>query len=253
MGPPGADAELSARFARPTWFFPSTDSTNDDAARLAGAGAPHGALVLAEAQRAGRGRLGRSWCGAPGLDLLFSLVLRPDLPPERCPLLTLAAGAAVAETLDLQLKWPNDVVGRLGTAGVWHKVAGLLCELEVAEGRVRHVVLGIGINVNQERFPADLPEAASLLQIAGRRFDRIELLERLLPALDRRLRQVRDEPALVLAAWAAHSAMEGRRVRVGGIEGIAAGLRADGALLLRDDEGRITPVLAGDVRVADGA
>ncbi|MFH1463959.1 MAG: biotin--[acetyl-CoA-carboxylase] ligase, partial [Pseudomonadota bacterium] len=109
-------ARLSARFGRPTWFFPEIGSTNDEAVRLASEGAPHGALVLAERQAAGRGRLGRTWVSSPGEDLLFSLVLRPGTAPADTPLITLAAGVAVAETVGLQLKWPNDVVGRPAAA-----------------------------------------------------------------------------------------------------------------------------------------
>ena len=235
-------AAYSERFGRRCWYRELTGSTNEDAVELAAAGAPHGSLVLADAQSAGRGRLGRSWHSPPGHNLYFSLILRPDTAPADTPLITIAAGGAVAETLGLRLKWPNDVV----TPG-FHKVAGLLSELDVHQGRVRWVVLGVGLNVNQPAFSADLPMARSLRQLHGRELDRLALLERLLPALDRRVARVCDRRPQLVEAWTALAVTTGRRVQVGSLHGVALGLRPDGALLLRDDTGRIHPVLAGDV------
>ena len=171
---------LRGRFGRPYEHVASTPSTQ----QLLGPGAPEGALVVAEEQTAGRGRLGRRWFAPAGTSLLCSLQLRPDAPTERLPKLTGIAARSCAEAiaaltgLEPALKFPNDVlVGE-------RKVAGIL-----AEAREGRVVLGIGVNVN---VPAgELPEhvdrpATSLLVETGRELDRAELLAELLERLERR-------------------------------------------------------------------
>jgi len=240
--PPAPHAELSARLGRSCWHHESTGSTNDDAWALARAGAPHGSVVLADTQRTGRGRLGRPWFSPPGHNLYFSMILRPSTSPAETALVTLAAGVAMAEVLDLGLKWPNDVVDRR-----FRKVAGLLSEMDITDGEVAFVVLGVGLNVNQPDFPADLPQAASLRMIRGVELDRYGLLDRLLPALDRRIQQIHAERQDILQAWTSLSVTTGQPVRVGELEGTALGLRGDGALLVRDAAGTVHPVVAGDV------
>ncbi len=242
MTAPPLDEALSARLGRPVRCAACTGSTNDDAQQLGRQGAPHGALVMAERQRQGRGRLGRSWLSQPGENLTFSLLLRPDCEPSAAPLITLAAGVALAEVSGARLKWPNDVLDHAD-----RKLAGLLAELDVRQGRVRFVVLGVGLNVNQREFPPQLPQAGSLALMAGRSLDRMALLERLLPAIEAWTAMVASEPAAVLTAWRRHSATLGRAVQVGAQRGVAEDLRADGALLLRLDDGELIPVLAGDV------
>src|SRR4051794_14278733 len=135
-------------------------STNDEAAAWARAGAPHGALVIADAQTGGRGRLGRTWHSPPGENLYFSTVLRPEIPPHRAPPLTLAVGVALADAVreagcDAQLKWPNDLLldGK--------KVAGILTEMTTSGGRVEFVVIGIGVNLDARAFPAELDGRAT--------------------------------------------------------------------------------------------
>ncbi len=242
MALPPPHAAHSERFGRSCWFHELTGSTNDDAAALADEGAPHGSMVLADAQTAGRGRLGRDWHSPAGQNLYFSLVLRPRTAPADTPLLTIAAGVAMAEVLGLRLKWPNDVVTE-----DFHKIAGILSEIDLSQGRVNWVVLGVGLNVNQRVFPEDLPMARSLRQLRGETLDRWELLERLLPALDRRVAQVQGERERLVRDWSALAATTDRQVRVGELRGTALGLRPDGALLVRDASGRIHPVVAGDV------
>ncbi len=235
-------AELSDRLGRSCWHHDSTGSTNDDAWTLARAGAPHGSVVVADTQRSGRGRLGRSWYSPPGHNLYFSMILRPRTAPAQTALITLAAGVAMAEVLELGLKWPNDVVdARL------RKVAGLLSEMDLLDGEVAFVILGVGLNVNQPDFPTDLPQAASLRMLRGAELDRYALLERLLPALDRRIQQIHTQRDDIVQAWSALSVTTGQPVRVGELEGTALGLRDDGALLVRDAAGTVHPVVAGDV------
>jgi BirA family biotin operon repressor/biotin-[acetyl-CoA-carboxylase] ligase len=202
---------------------------------------PEGALVVAEHQTAGRGRLGRTWEAPPGTALLFSLLLRP--PAERHPPeLSLVAGVAVADTveretdLSTQIKWPNDVMLRR------HKVAGVL-----AEARDDAVVLGIGVNVNQTR--AELPEGAgSLRTLAGREWNREELLASLLDDLGARYEQW-SEGGLdaVYEGLGPRDFLRGRRVTVNGTSGVAALVGRDGRLRIDTGHGDLVAVESGEV------
>jgi BirA family biotin operon repressor/biotin-[acetyl-CoA-carboxylase] ligase len=177
-------------------------STNDEAAAWARAGGPTGAVVVADVQSRGRGRLGRAWHAAPGEALLFSTVLRPPLAPPAMPPLTLAAGVALAEAvarLDIApaLKWPNDLLvdGR--------KAAGILTEMTCSGARVEHVVVGIGVNLNVAAFPDELAAIATSLHHArSGEIDRAGfaalLCERLEAWHDR---FVADGPGEVARAW----------------------------------------------------
>ena len=153
-------------------YLKETESTNRIAREWAWQGAPEGCLVLTDHQTRGKGRLGRGWFDPAGSCLLFSLVLRPQLRPHDMPLISLGAGVALCKALsqlrlEPRLKWPNDVL--IGPA----KVAGIL-----AEGQPSAVILGVGVNVNVERFPPDIGGLPTSLRIeAGRSFDRLELLE----------------------------------------------------------------------------
>lgn len=229
-------------------------STNDEAAAWARAGAPAGAVVVADEQDKGRGRLGRRWHSPPGESLYLSVVLRPALPPHRVPPLTLAAGVAVAETLlafDVvpALKWPNDVLldGK--------KVAGILTEMSADLDRVHHLVVGIGVNLNARAFPDEIAAIATSLALArGAPVSRAELVATLCARLEHWYDAfVADGAAAVAAAWKQHARFFGKRVTVTAgrdrIEGIAEDLEDDGALRLRLDDGRTTRVVAGEVTI----
>jgi BirA family biotin operon repressor/biotin-[acetyl-CoA-carboxylase] ligase len=183
------DRLATDRFGRALRWADEVDSTNERAAAWAADGAPDGAVVCAEHQTDGRGRHGRAWTDTRGQNLLFSVVLRPQMPPDRLGLLSIAAGVAVAETVDAfvsphraALKWPNDVLleGR--------KACGMLLESSLATPpHSSVVVLGVGLNVNQTAFPDALADTAtSLCLVSGRRVPRAPLLARLLAALERR-------------------------------------------------------------------
>ncbi|MBX6350306.1 MAG: biotin--[acetyl-CoA-carboxylase] ligase [Clostridia bacterium] len=230
-------------------FLAETGSTNDDARLWAAEGAPHGALVVADRQTAGRGRLGRAWATPPGVALALSAVLRPGWPPERLALLPFAAGLAVARALeDLGLrpglKWPNDVLvnGR--------KLSGILAEVTRDA-----VVLGIGVNLNWPRGrmePELYARATSVLAERGGPVSRPLFLLRLLRELDRALQELDASPEGVLCEWRRRSTTLGRevRVRAGGeiLEGVAREIRPDGGLLLAARTGERV-VHAGDVTV----
>lgn len=202
---------------------------------------PEGALVVADYQTAGRGRLGRSWEAPPGTALLFSILLKP--PPERhVPELSLVAGIAVADTLErtlglsVQLKWPNDVMLRR------RKVAGCL-----AEARDGAVVLGIGVNVNQTR--EELPEnAGSLRTLTGREWDREMLLSQLLEDLSGRYSAWRAGGLeAVYEGLGPRDFLRGRRVSVNGTSGVATMINRAGQLEIEVGHGEVVTVASGEV------
>jgi BirA family biotin operon repressor/biotin-[acetyl-CoA-carboxylase] ligase len=254
--------EVIRRAARGTQFAAQVHhhyriaSTMDAAAEQARAGAPHGTIVLAEEQVAGRGRLGRSWHSPRSAGVYFSLVLRPTLPAARAPALTLAAGLAVAEAvsevtgLAADLRWPNDVLleGR--------KCCGILPEMTSEFERIKHVILGIGLNVNQQSFPEELAgEAISLAQAVGRKLPRAEVLAALLRHFDRRYRQFATGKieAVIADFERRSSSARSRRISVEAEDvtftGTTEGLDPSGFLQVRrDDTGGVEPILAGIVR-----
>ena len=234
-----------------------TGSTMSDAAQLAAAGEPHGAIVAAEEQTAGRGRFGRAWLSEKGAGLYFSMILRPPLPAAAAPMLTLVAGLAVREAiaqmtgLAADLRWPNDVL--LGG----RKCAGILLELTAEPERIKHVLLGVGVNVNQSEMPEELrDEATSLRMACERTFVRAEVLAAVLRALDRALTRLLAPGgrAETVAEFERQSSFaRGRRVQVEEsgetVTGITDGLDGAGYLLLRrDDTGGVEPIYTGRLR-----
>jgi BirA family transcriptional regulator, biotin operon repressor / biotin---[acetyl-CoA-carboxylase] ligase len=220
---------------RPRLHLRVTASTNDRARALAQAGAPHGTLVTADEQYAGRGRQGRTWSAPPRRALLLSLVLRE--PPT---LLPLAAALAVAEIAgpEAQIKWPNDVL----VAG--RKVAGILAEGRPPEG---WAVLGIGVNValRVDELPAELHATAGTLGLTPA--DLEPTLERLLAALDRALAL---EPAAVLDAYRQRDALRGHEVAWAAGHGRAAGVDGEGRLVVDLPGGARTALSAGEVHLS---
>jgi BirA family biotin operon repressor/biotin-[acetyl-CoA-carboxylase] ligase len=250
--------------ARRYVWLDDTDSTNRVAADLAREGAEHGTTVVAESQSAGRGRLGRNFYSPPHLNLYTSIVLRPNLDTARAPTTILAAAIAVAETVAasvddpaaVEIKWPNDVL--LGG----RKTSGILMEMGAEATRVRHLVLGIGVNLNVDRalFPDEFRAlATSLASHRGRPVDRVDFAARLYDNLEAVLdRHAQGGFEAVRMDFEARFQMRGRRVRVldaiggGGaaVEGAAVGIDDDGALLVQRDDGTTERVVAGDVTLA---
>jgi BirA family transcriptional regulator, biotin operon repressor / biotin---[acetyl-CoA-carboxylase] ligase len=246
-------------FARHIHHFFKVDSTNTVAMRLGEQGEPHGAIVLAEEQTAGRGRAGRTWISEKSAGIHCTILLRPPIPPAHAPLLTLVAGLAArdaaAEDIDLipDIRWPNDLL-----AG-GRKFAGILTEMNAEPDRIHYAVVGIGINVNQTKMPAELADIATSLRMeTGKTHSRFELLIRLLRHLDRYYNQfLSDGAAPILRRFAEVSSyFEGKRVRITtaaeSFTGTTAGLDPSGVLRVTRDDGRgIEPVLSGDVAEAD--
>ena len=250
--------EGTGTFGRELEFLDSVDSTNRVAADRAEAGAPEGTTIVAETQLAGRGRRGRTWVSPPGVNLYFSVVLRPGVAPARIGQLPLVAAAALhralaafAPSVTTLIKWPNDIL-----AGGGGKLAGILCEAGIEADAVRHAVVGIGVNVNALTFPAELAGVATSLALeSGAEHPRSGLLAAALDALEEDYRRWCAGPDLTgfLPYLQEHSALRGRRVavegpggeRIGRVEGISPA----GELLLRDAGGRTVEITSGDVRV----
>jgi BirA family biotin operon repressor/biotin-[acetyl-CoA-carboxylase] ligase len=232
----------------------TVDSTQLACKRLASAGAPEGTVVTAAHQEHGRGRLGRSWWDARGQSLLISVLLRPRVLPARAAQISLVAGLAVTDALAAvacvaaDLRWPNDVLvnGR--------KLCGILTEAAVGQdGRLEHVIVGIGINLDQTAFPAALEDrATSLRLLTGAAVDHDAVFRAVLGALDARYAQwLAAGFGTLRDAWRARSSTIGAWVSVpGGVEGTAIDVDGDGALIVASPDGHRSRVVSGEL--ADG-
>jgi BirA family transcriptional regulator, biotin operon repressor / biotin---[acetyl-CoA-carboxylase] ligase len=252
------NALADTMFAGKVRLYPSLPSTNSLAMQEADAGAEHGTVYLADEQTAGRGRGDHDWDSASGAGIYLSALLRPLIAPADVLWLSLAAGIAVhgaidaVTTLKPDLRWPNDLL--FGP----RKFAGILTELNAEVTRVRHVVVGIGINVHQERFGGDLRHTATSLRIeSGRDWSRQELVVALLQSLHREVALLMSAATVASAAAAIPGRIEkisswvkGKRVHVeeaDSFSGVTAGLDERGFLLVQTNNGMRT-VLSGGVR-----
>jgi BirA family biotin operon repressor/biotin-[acetyl-CoA-carboxylase] ligase len=249
---------LTTRFVgRECQFLAETESTNRDVAALAVAGAAEGVVIAAGAQTAGRGRMSRVWFSPKAENLYFSVLLRPQVAPGLAVSLPLVVGLAVAEALAEiapdtvpLIKWPNDIL----VGG--KKVCGILCEMQAETDCVRHIIPGIGVNLNllREKLPEELCGRATSLRIeTGRSFSRAAVLAAILnrfePLYDRWCAEG-FEP--LLGAIRARDALRGQAITVdqGGrrISGVADGILPDGALRLVTEQGAV-PVYSGEAHI----
>lgn len=243
----------SRRYGHSLRVLPETDSTNDDARADADAGAVDGHVVVADAQRRGRGSHGRSWASPAGTDLYLSIVARPDLPLAQLSPLTLAVGLGVAEGVDAALddanvaparvKWPNDVwlVGK--------KCAGILVEARTT-GERTELVIGVGLNVNRLSFPDEIATGATSLRASRsdrKTLDRGAVLAALLVHIERRVDAfVREGGEPLSRALEARLALRGARVRCDGREGTLLGIAPSGALRLATEAG-VVELISGRI------
>ncbi|MGB9232843.1 MAG: biotin--[acetyl-CoA-carboxylase] ligase [Terriglobales bacterium] len=244
-------------FAKQIHHYYKTGSTNSEAMQAAAEGAPEGSVFLAEEQLAGRGRSAHSWHSPQSTGIYCSVILRPSVPPSDALLLSLAAGLAVDAAVSqstqvaVDLKWPNDVFcgGK--------KFCGILTEMNAEATRVRYLVVGVGINVNQTKFPSELRAIATSLRLeTGTEWSRVELCAALLKSLDREYRALLGDRSAardsVLQRFQENSSsVRGRNVRVeenGDLEGVTEGLDARGFLQVRTPDGLRT-VLSGTVKL----
>jgi BirA family transcriptional regulator, biotin operon repressor / biotin---[acetyl-CoA-carboxylase] ligase len=262
-GPPPADLARAIAAAVPRLgpfarieYFAEVESTNDIALARAAAGAPHGLVIIADMQRAGRGRHGRDWFSPPGAGLYMSAIVRRDAWGDAPSLVTLAGGVGVARGLKaatglaLELKWPNDVViGR-----PWRKLAGILSESATVGARMDAVVVGIGVNLRHSAFPAALAGRATAIEMeTDRPVDPAACAVEVLAAFAEVVRMLgRGDHAAILDAWRqfGRAGLGGAPVhwndRTGERRGRARDLDEGGALLVEAD-GRIERLVAGEV------
>ena len=238
-------------------FRAVTGSTNTDAAELAAAGAVHGTLVIADRQQAGRGRRGRVWESPAGENVFMSIVLRPRIPAEKAPMLTLVMALALAEGISAisgvqaGIKWPNDIVIHR------HKICGILTEMHMnSDGSIRDVVIGVGINVNMQEFPASIRDmAGSLYTETGEKYDRNELIASVMEHFEKNYDIFAEAESLapLKAAYEERLLNMEQEVRVldpaGEYTGKALGITLTGELRVERQGGMITEVNAGEVSV----
>jgi len=239
----------------PYYHETEVDSTNTRITALALSGGTHGTVLAAEYQTKGRGRLDRSWHSPAGANLTFSVLLRPEWLVGEVPPVSLAVGIALAEAVELllpeapEVKWPNDILWQ------GRKLAGILVESSVDCEQVLHVALGIGLNVNQVEFPAEITSRAVSLRLAtGKPWDRAEVLATLLGRLEIWMDHLADRRTdWLISSWQRFAPWIGQQiaVRSGNQElvGTALGLAPQGALRLQDPQGKIHSVVSGDVRI----
>ena len=233
------------------YYFDYLSSTMDLAMQLGMDGAVNGTLVLAESQVKGRGRLGRSWSSPKYKGVYLSLILRPTILPAACPILTLMSAVSICEAvkkitdLDLQIKWPNDLF-------IDHKkVAGILTEMNAEMDKVNFVVIGIGLNVNNDKKSL-VAQATSLKEQQGIQINRVILLQEILRRIESNYFLLKQQGVQeIIDKWRNFTLTLGTRVKVEyqnkHIEGQAVDIDSDGALLIRKDSGVIQKISSGDV------
>ncbi len=252
LNPYEVTSGLNTKFiGRKNYYFDTVPSTMDVALQLAIQGAPEGTIVISESQTKGRGRLGRNWFSPKYKGIYLSLILRPKILPNQAPLLTLMSAVSICEAikenadLTCQIKWPNDIL-------IHHKkLGGILTELNAETDLSRFIVVGIGLNVNNDKKTIP-PQATSLKEQKKLDLNRTELLQEILRSIERSyLSFQKNGGQFIIDKWRDWNITLGRRVRVicqkEHIEGEALDIDADGGLLIRNDAGLTQKVMAGDV------
>ena len=239
---------------RSIYYYDVLGSTNDQARILAEEGACDGALVLADAQDAGKGRMGRSFFSPAGSGIWMTLILKPDILPEKASMLTLVAAVAVQKTMvdfgiPSGIKWPNDIVVQ------GKKVTGILTEMRAEPDHVDYVIVGIGINVNMTKFPEELESlATSMAQVRGQMFDRAQIVKRFLEYFDDYYQTFVREGNLgfLQETYNQHLIHRNKQIHVHEIRrvspGLSRGINDTGELLVRTDEGDVE-LRSGEVSI----
>ena len=251
------ESSLKTRWAgKEIHYFDRTDSTNIQA-RLAGeAGASHGTLAVAEIQDEGRGRRGRNWISPAGVGVWMSLLLRPEISPVSASMLTLVMALAAqkgikeATGIESQIKWPNDLVLNK------KKICGILTEMGTEFMEIKYVVIGTGINVNQEEFPEELRKTATSLYLeTGKKYHRSRIIERILEALEEYygIFVKTEDMSALLEEYNEKLVNQGQEVCVldpkGEYRGLCQGITKTGGLLVELSDGTVTEVISGEVSV----
>lgn len=244
-------------FGKKITYKSSVKSTQEIAHGLARDGAPEGSIVLADEQTGGRGRLGRAWQSPAGTGVWMSLILKPNIPLQKAPQLTLLIAVAASKAiervagLEAAIKWPNDILinGK--------KTAGILTELQAEADSIHSVIVGIGMNVNQqpEHFSDEIaPIATSLAIEGGQTYKRAEVIGVLLQEIETLYRQyLKNGFGVIKLLWEARAFSLGKRITArsvtGSITGYAKGITEEGVLLLEDDRGQVHSIYSADIEI----
>ena len=240
---------------KPVVYYPETDSTNIRIRHLGDEGAPHGTLSVADRQTAGRGRRGRTWESPGGSCIYMSILLRPDLAPEKAPMLTLVMACGVAEGImdcadvKVQIKWPNDII----VSG--KKLAGILTEMSTQVDYINHVTVGVGINVNVQNFPEEIQTATSLLSETGTQTKRAPVIAAVMKHFEENYKifmQTEDMSGL-MEKYSSLLVNQGREVLIlekdAEYKAYAEGINQKGELVVRREDGTVENICAGEVSV----
>lgn len=240
---------------KPVVYYPETDSTNIRIGHLGDEGAPHGTLAVADRQTAGRGRRGRTWESPGGSCIYMSILLRPDLAPEKAPMLTLVMACGVAEGImdcadvKVQIKWPNDII----VSG--KKLAGILTEMSTQVDYINHVTVGVGINVNVQNFPEEIQTATSLLSETGTQTKRAPVIAAVMKHFEENYKifmQTEDMSGL-MEKYSSLLVNQGREVLIlekdAEYKAYAEGINQKGELVVRREDGTVENICAGEVSV----
>ena len=251
------ESRMDTKWAgHPVSFYDTVNSTNLRAKLDADNGASEGALVVADMQTAGRGRRGRTWSSPAGLNVYFTLILKPQYVPDKASMVTLVMALAVAEGIretcgvEAGIKWPNDIVAN------GKKVCGILTEMSVERDFIHHVVIGVGINVGLQEFAPELAATATSLQAeCGRNVPKAALVANIMKAFEKHYEVFRGKADLsgLIGSYNEMLVNRDREVRVldpkGEYNGIARGINEVGELLVELPDGRVEKVYAGEVSV----
>lgn len=237
-------------------FFEETDSTNNVIKKMAEEGAPEGQLAIAEIQTGGKGRRGRSWSSPKGSGIWMSFLLRPQVDPMKASMLTIVAAMAAREAVaactgvEALIKWPNDIIVN------GHKICGILTELSAEMHMINYVVIGVGINVNTEKFPEEIRNTASSLYIeTGRKCNRSRIIAAFGSAFEKYYAMFLKKENLsdIVSEYDKYLVNINRKVRIiensSELIATAGGINEEGELLVTDDEGREHIVRSGEVSV----
>ncbi|HHW01518.1 MAG TPA: biotin--[acetyl-CoA-carboxylase] ligase [Thermoanaerobacterales bacterium] len=235
------------------YYYSTIGSTNSEAKRIAQEGAPHGTLIIAEEQTKGKGRMGRSWTSPRGTGIWISIIMKPQMMPSEAPKLTILTAVAVAEAINEEtninavIKWPNDILIQ------GKKVCGILTEMSAELDIVNYVVIGVGINVNNDTFPEEVKDRAISLKIAkGKTVDRLRVLACFLEKLEKHYAIAMSQGfEAVFDRWRKLCCNLGKPVEIvtknGFFSGVAIDIDEHGALIVKKDDGNFEKLFSGDV------
>jgi BirA family transcriptional regulator, biotin operon repressor / biotin---[acetyl-CoA-carboxylase] ligase len=245
---------VTKTFGKKLFVFETIDSTNSCARLLAECGVEEGTVIYAEEQTSGRGRLKRKWYAEKGENLLFSIIFSPDIKERRYYLIPLLVSVCIVDSIrvhvpdcETTVKWPNDILLASGA-----KIGGILTELTRTFKDDLRIVVGIGINVNQTKFPSGIASTASSIKLAvDRDIDRYVLLREILSCIELNYDSVHSNPESIIDRWRSYCTMFGKPVRVlqgkNVQTGICRDIDPDGALIIENNRGKTMRILAGDV------